>query len=160
MVFSYIYSLVTSYYYGEVTPDIIKMNSAPVNIIPVDDEPLHVKLQNKLQTLRKVETEVTRRIREEIEENQGRIDHIRTEEDIKNNKPLDEFELAKIKNCKIQVLDCTSTDLRNCIQTLRKVTKEERERSANLLSEIASIQDVGIDAWFNARRKLTNDQEF
>lgn len=113
MVFSYLCSLV-SYYYGYSDSD--RMNNVPFKMSGLNEE----SLQEAIKNLKPVTNEFTIKLRAEIAENESRIDHIRTEEETKNNKPIDEFELSKAKNCKIQVLDCTSMDLRGYISNLKK----------------------------------------
>jgi len=162
MVFSYLYNLV-SYYYGYSESD--RMNNVPFKMSGLNEE----SLQEAIKNLKPVTNDFTIKLRAEIAENESRTDHIRTEDDIKNNKPIDEFELSKAKNCKIQVLECTSMDLRGYINNLRKTNVEPPEeinpiqiieeimpsmnneiKYDNILDEINAIGDV--ESWFRRRK--------
>lgn len=143
MVFSYVYDFVSYLFYGN--------NNIVVNE-PIDNN----LLESRIKSLRRVDTEISRLIKEDIEYNKNRTDHIRSEEDIKNNKPINDFELCKIKNCKIQTICCNSVDLQKCISNLKKIDNVKSRdiiiKSNNIIDELKQINLIGVDAWFNNRK--------
>ena len=152
MVFYNVYNLITSYIWGGNSDlENQKLRNEPIRIVEISPE----TLQEKLKSLRKVETELACKIREDIELNNNRTDHIRTEEDIKNNKPLSELEMNKVKNAPIRAFDCVSSDLREHIKNLKSIGIYEEviiERELTIFDEIRSIQNIGLDAWFNRKK--------
>lgn len=160
MVFYNVYNYIASFWGGGLSElEDQKLRSAPILVVELSAE----QLQEKIKTLRKVDTDIARKIREDIEFNSIRIDHIRTKEEIENNKPLSELEMNKIRNASIKVFDCVSADLRVQISKLKNVTcdsitssielEEEEVTNPTILDEIKIIQDVGISGWFESRKK-------
>ena len=179
MVFYNVYSFITSLWGGSNSDlENQKLRNEPIRVVELNQE----ELQNKIKSLRPVDTVLARKIREDIEFNNARIDHIRTEEDIINNKPLSEMEMNKIRNASIKVFDCKSCDLRAHILNLKSIAtydnedfiildsetdqpdieisieecnniKKEFDKPLTILDEIQAIQQVGLSGWFENRKK-------
>lgn len=157
MVFYNVYNYIASFWGGGFSElEDQKLRNAPILVIGSNAE----ELQEKIKTLNVVDTDLTRKIREDVELNSIRIDHIRTEEETKNNKPISELEMNKVRNASIKVFDCKSADLRQYISNLKSVTlrqddeeDEEKIKEPTILDEIKMIQDVGISGWFESRKK-------
>lgn len=153
MVFYNVYSFIASLW-GSGNSDLEnqKLRNEPIRIVELTTD----VLQEKIKNLRKVDNEVAKKIREDIESNNMRTDHIRTEEDIKNNKPISEMEMDKARNVSIKVFDCVSSDLREHIKNLKSIGIYEeviQERQLTIFDEIRSIQETGLSGWFSNRKK-------
>lgn len=151
MVFYNVYNFVTSYlWYGGTELENQKLRNEPIKVIGISAE----TLQEKIRSLKKVDTKLADLIREDIEFNNSRTDHIRTDDDIKNNKPLSKMEMDNIKAVPIKVFDCISSDLRDHIKNLKNVEISDElieTHELTLFDEINAITD--LQSWFNSRKK-------
>lgn len=159
MVFYNVYNFITSFWGGNNSDlENQKLRNEPIRIVELTAD----QLQEKIKNLRSVDTELARKIREDIEFNSSRNDHIRTEEETQNNKPLSEMEMNKIRNATIKVFDCKSCDLRTHISNLKSIAtyedeenndSEEESKPQTILDEIQIIQHIGLSGWFELRKK-------
>jgi len=162
MVFYNVYNFITSFWGGNNSDlENQKLRNEPIRIVELTAD----QLQEKIKNLRSVDTELARKIREDIEINSLRNDHIRTEEETQNNKPISEMEMNKVRNATIKVFDCKSYDLRIHIANLKSIATyedgNEEENSEDIeelkpqtiLDEIQIIQEIGLSGWFESRKK-------
>ena len=161
MVFYNVYNFITSFWGGNNSDlENQKLRNEPIRIVELTAD----QLQEKIKNLRSVDTELARKIREDIEINSLRNDHIRTEEETQNNKPISEMEMNKVRNATIKVFDCKSCDLRTHISKLKSIATYEDGNEYNsedieelkpqtILDEIQIIQEIGLSGWFESRKK-------